>query len=165
MDALQWMGAVRIECSGVVWIIVMFYQLFGLSFWRHPFTAEHPLVSKWSGMIHFSKSDEETNSSTSLMEYIFSSFFIFRWTIPLTTTFTCYKSILYISSGSWFWLDGCWFHFGFFSQSFSLPEQKPRNQINWALSEITVTNTTWCISDEARFRRVLQQCVLVLASL
>ncbi len=24
-----------------------FYQLFGLSFWRHPFTAEHPLVSKW----------------------------------------------------------------------------------------------------------------------
>ncbi len=33
--------------SGVdyLWIIVMFYQLFGLSFWRHPFTAEHPLVS------------------------------------------------------------------------------------------------------------------------
>ncbi len=28
-------------------IIVMFNQLFGLSFWRHPFTAEHPLVSKW----------------------------------------------------------------------------------------------------------------------
>ncbi len=24
-----------------------FYQLFGISFWRHPFTAEHPLVSKW----------------------------------------------------------------------------------------------------------------------
>ncbi len=33
--------------TGVVWIIVMFYQLFGLSIWRHPFTAEHPLVSKW----------------------------------------------------------------------------------------------------------------------
>ncbi len=30
-----------------LWITVMFYQLFGLSFWRHPFTAEHPLVSKW----------------------------------------------------------------------------------------------------------------------
>ncbi len=27
-------------------IIVIFYQLFGLSFWRHPFTAEHPLLSK-----------------------------------------------------------------------------------------------------------------------
>ncbi len=25
--------------TGVVWIIVMFYQLFVLSFWRHPFTA------------------------------------------------------------------------------------------------------------------------------
>ncbi len=24
-----------------------FYQLFGLSFWRHPFTADDPLVSKW----------------------------------------------------------------------------------------------------------------------
>ncbi len=24
-----------------------FIQLFGLSFWRHPFTAEDPLVSKW----------------------------------------------------------------------------------------------------------------------
>ncbi len=33
--------------TGEVWIIVMFYQLFGLSFWRHPFTAEHPMVSKW----------------------------------------------------------------------------------------------------------------------
>ncbi len=30
-----------------LWIIVMFYQLFGLSFWRHPFTTEDPLVSKW----------------------------------------------------------------------------------------------------------------------
>ncbi len=37
--------------TGVVWItyglLWCFYQLFGLSFWRHPFTAEHPLVSKW----------------------------------------------------------------------------------------------------------------------
>ncbi len=37
--------------NGVVWItyelLWCFYQLFGLSFWRHPFTAEDPLVSKW----------------------------------------------------------------------------------------------------------------------
>ncbi len=34
--------------TGVVWIsYCAFYQLFGLSFWRHPFTAEVPLVSKW----------------------------------------------------------------------------------------------------------------------
>ncbi len=65
MDALQWMGAVRMRAdknitiihkfhllsspdvnwwTGVVWIIVMFYQL---SFWRHPFTAEHPLLRHW----------------------------------------------------------------------------------------------------------------------
>ncbi len=34
--------------TGVMWNIVMFfYQLFGLSFWRHPFTAEDLLMSKW----------------------------------------------------------------------------------------------------------------------
>ncbi len=37
--------------TGVVWIIWgllwCFYHLFGLSFWRHPFTAEDPLMSKW----------------------------------------------------------------------------------------------------------------------
>ncbi len=32
------------EWCGLLWC---FYQLFGLSFWRHPFTAEHPWVSKW----------------------------------------------------------------------------------------------------------------------
>ncbi len=47
--------------DGLEWcrLLVMFYQLFGLSFWRHPFTAEHPLVSKWCNAT-FSKSDEET---------------------------------------------------------------------------------------------------------
>ncbi len=30
-----------------LWITVMFYELFELSFWRHPFSAEDPLVSKW----------------------------------------------------------------------------------------------------------------------
>ncbi len=59
------------DWSGVdyLWIIVMFfYQLFGLPFWRHPLTAEDLLVRK----LHNAKflqicSDEETNSSTSLM--------------------------------------------------------------------------------------------------
>ncbi len=31
-------------CCGLLW---SFYQLFGLSFWRHPFTAEHPLLRHW----------------------------------------------------------------------------------------------------------------------
>ncbi len=45
--------------TGVVWItcglLWCFYQMFGLSFWRHPFTAEDPLVSKWCNY-NFSKS-------------------------------------------------------------------------------------------------------------
>ncbi len=42
-DVNWWTGVVWIIC-GLLWC---FYQLFGLSFWRHPFTAEHPLLSKW----------------------------------------------------------------------------------------------------------------------
>ncbi len=42
-DICWWTGVVWITC-GLLWC---FYQLFGLSFWRHPFTAEDPLVSKW----------------------------------------------------------------------------------------------------------------------
>jgi len=38
-------------CTGVMWItcglLWCFYQLFGLSFWRHPFTAGDSLVSEW----------------------------------------------------------------------------------------------------------------------
>ncbi len=33
-----------LERCGLLWCV---YQLFGLSFRRHPFTAEHPLLSKW----------------------------------------------------------------------------------------------------------------------
>ncbi len=45
--------------SGFLWC---FYQLFGLSFWRHPFTAEHPLVSKWWYIkFHQICSDEEVH--------------------------------------------------------------------------------------------------------
>ncbi len=42
-DVNWWTEVVWITC-GLLWC---FYQLFGLSFWRHPFTAEDPLVSKW----------------------------------------------------------------------------------------------------------------------
>ncbi len=57
-----WTGVLWITC-GLLWC---FYQLFGLSFWRHPFTAEDPLVSKWWNAIFLhTSSDEETNSSTS----------------------------------------------------------------------------------------------------
>ena len=39
-DVNWWTGVLWITC-GLLWC---FYQLFGLSFWRHPFTAEDPLV-------------------------------------------------------------------------------------------------------------------------
>ncbi len=42
-DVNWWSEVVWISCV-LLWC---FYQLFGLSFWRHPFTAEDPLVSKW----------------------------------------------------------------------------------------------------------------------
>ncbi len=46
-----WTGVVWITC-GLLWY---FSQLFGLSFWWHPFTADDPLVSKWRNAIRFSK--------------------------------------------------------------------------------------------------------------
>ncbi len=50
---------------GLLWC---FYQLFGLSFWRHPFTAEDPLVSKWCNATFLQICpDEETNLSTEKM--------------------------------------------------------------------------------------------------
>ncbi len=59
----------NVNCwTGVVWIIVCFYQLFGLSFWRHPFTAEDPLVNKWSNVIQIC-SDEETKSFSANLSF------------------------------------------------------------------------------------------------
>ncbi len=42
-DINWWTGVMRITC-GLMWC---FPPLFELSFWRHPFTAEYSLVSKW----------------------------------------------------------------------------------------------------------------------
>ncbi len=63
-DIHCWTGVVWITC-GLLWC---FYEQFGLLFWRHPFTAEDPLVSKWCNAKFLQIcSDEETNSSTSWM--------------------------------------------------------------------------------------------------
>ncbi len=40
IDGLEW-------CGVLVGYRDVFNQLFGLSFWRHPFTAEDPLLGKW----------------------------------------------------------------------------------------------------------------------
>ncbi len=59
-DVNWWTGVVWITC-GLLWC---FYQLSGLSFWRHPFTAEDPLVSKWrNATFLIICSNEETSSS------------------------------------------------------------------------------------------------------
>ncbi len=61
-DVNWWTGVVWITC-GLLWC---FYQLFGLSFWRHPFTAEDLLLSKWCNATFFQICfHAETNSSTS----------------------------------------------------------------------------------------------------
>ncbi len=60
MDLFQLLSSPDVNwCCGLLWC---FYQL---SFWRHPFTAEHPLLSKW------------WNASVPM------KIFTFSWTIPL----------------------------------------------------------------------------------
>ncbi len=86
-DVNWWTGDVWITW-GLLWC---FYQLFGLSFWRHPFTAEDPLMSKWCDATFLQIcSDEKTNSSTSWMAWGWVNFqqnLIFGWTIPLILYF------------------------------------------------------------------------------
>ncbi len=77
---------------GLLWC---FYQLFWLSFWWHPFTAEDPLVNKWWNAKFLQIcSDEETNSSTSWMAWGWvntEQIFIFGWTTPVMyQTFTAW---------------------------------------------------------------------------
>ncbi len=52
-------------------LLQRFYQLFGLSFWRHPFTAEDPLVSNKSCNAKFLYIcfDEQINWSASWMAW------------------------------------------------------------------------------------------------
>ncbi len=53
---VEWITC-RISCFTAAW-----------SFWRHPFTAENPLMSKWCNAKFLQIcSDEETNSSTTWM--------------------------------------------------------------------------------------------------
>ncbi len=48
----------RLELCGLLWDL---YQLFGLSFWRHPFTAEDPLVNKWYNATFLQICSDEKN--------------------------------------------------------------------------------------------------------
>ncbi len=80
-----WTGVVWFIC-GLMWC---FYQLFGLSFWRHPFTAEHPLVSKWC---NYKSPNLFSCWNTLIKSWIAwgrvhrQQSFIFGWIIPLKET-------------------------------------------------------------------------------
>ncbi len=91
IDALQWMGAVRIRVQTADKKHLnnprVSELLFGLSFWQyHSLQRIHWRAS--DAMMHFSKSDEETNSSTSWMTWgwvRFQDILISGSTIPLKT--------------------------------------------------------------------------------
>ncbi len=62
-DMNWWTGAVWITCE-------LLWCLFGLSFWRHPFTAEDPSMSMWwNATFPQICSNQETNSSTTWMDW------------------------------------------------------------------------------------------------
>ncbi len=58
------------SCCGLLWC---FYQLFGLSFWRHPFTAEDPLVSKWFNARFLQICFNEGNLATLVIRNFFNA--------------------------------------------------------------------------------------------
>ncbi len=72
------------DCSGVDHLRII--AMFGLSFWRHPFTANDQLVYKWCNATFLQIcSDDETKSSTwPEFEYIFSKLSFFDELFLLT---------------------------------------------------------------------------------
>ncbi len=65
---------------------VIFSQLVGLSFWRHPFTAEDILVSKWCTAATFPKiwwRNKLIYILDDLKVHTFLANVIFEWTVPL----------------------------------------------------------------------------------
>ncbi len=64
------------------------YQLFGTPFWRHPFTAEHPLLSKWwnATFLKIWWRNKLIYILDELRMSTFSAKFHFGWTIPLSVS-------------------------------------------------------------------------------
>ncbi len=77
-----------LESQDVNWWTV--YQLFGLSFWRHPFTAEHPLLRQWwnDTFLKNIQMKKQTHISWMVCGWInVKKCLVFRWTITLRTVF------------------------------------------------------------------------------
>ncbi len=79
-DINWWTGVVWITCR-LLWC---FYQLFGLSFWRHPFTADDPLLNKWCNATFLQIGLLKKQTYLHLGWPEDEDIFIFGWTIPLS---------------------------------------------------------------------------------
>ncbi len=79
---IDWSGVDYSTC-GLLWLLY-FYQLFGPSFWWHPFTAEHPLVCKWCNATFFQIWRRNKLILDGLGVSAFSAHLIFGWTFALT---------------------------------------------------------------------------------
>ncbi len=128
-----------------------FYLLFGLSFWRHPFTAVDPFVNKWRNAKFLQIcSDEETDSSTSWMAWgwvLFQQIFFFGWTIPLSVDVNVVKEWFCEAAlspsfplesrcqvGAWQWYLKDWSH-----------SWKGRSLESWGRNIIIESNFLWMI--------------------
>ncbi len=69
------------------WWLWCLYQLFGLSFRRHPFTAEDPLMSKRCNAIFLQIWRNKLIFDGLRMHTFFTKFGVFGWTIAFMYTF------------------------------------------------------------------------------
>ncbi len=67
-------------------LLMVYCDVFISIFWRHPFTAEDPMVSKW--LIYFSKSVQRKKHTHLHLGWPKGEY-IFGWTIPLMPIILC----------------------------------------------------------------------------
>ncbi len=74
IDLLEWITCRLLWCA---------FQLFGLSFWRHPFTVEDPLVSEWCNATFFQI--WWRNKLLYILDFNLQQMFTFGGTVPFPT--------------------------------------------------------------------------------
>ncbi len=87
INGLEW-----ITC-GLLWC---FYQLFGLSFWWHPFTADDPSVSKLFNATFLQICSDKLIYTSDDLRYIFSTFIYFCIYLCIFLDKLFFKSYLFI---------------------------------------------------------------------
>ncbi len=132
-----------LDKTGVVWItcglLWCFYKLFGLSFWRHPFTMEDPLRSKWCNATFLQKcSDQATNSSTSWKAWGW----VCLHSIPLNSHLGC------VACGDWCSFLACilsafWYGWQRSAFNFSVITQKAFTLLYWCITTSAYQKCLW----------------------